>query len=51
MNDAENDWPSKLYEFRRAQDGYSVYVTIEEGDTLIVPYPYTLTISAGVMFE
>ena len=51
VNDAENDWPSKLYEFRRAQDGYSVYVTIEEGDTLIVPYPYKLTISAGVMFE
>ena len=42
---------SRHYDAFLWQDGYSVYVTIEEGDTLIVPYPYTLTIYAGVMFE
>ncbi len=30
---------------------HSVFVTIEEGDTLILPFPYTLTISGGVIFK
>lgn len=50
-NDPEDDFPSKLYEFKHGEDVYSVFVTIEDGDTLILPFPYTLTISGGVMFE
>ena len=46
-----DDYPSKLYEHKHGDDVYSVFVTIEEGDTLIIPFPYTLTISAGVMFK
>lgn len=51
VNDLEDDYPSKLYEHKHGEDVYSVFVTIEEGDTLILPFPYTLTISGGVMFE
>lgn len=51
VNDAEDEYPSKLYEFNFASEGYTVYITVEEGDELVVPYPYTLTVSAGVKFE
>lgn len=51
VNDPEDDYPSKLYEHKHGVDVYSVFVTIEEGDTLILPFPYNLTISGGVMFK
>lgn len=51
VNDPMDDYPSKLYEHKMGNDVYSVFVTIEEGDTLILPFPYTLTISGGVMFK
>lgn len=51
INDPEADYPSKLYEHKHGDDIYSVFITIEEGDTLILPFPYTLTISVGVMFK
>jgi len=51
VNDPADDYPSKLYEHKHGDDVYSVFVTIEEGDTLILPFPYTLTISGGVMFK
>lgn len=51
VNDPLDDYPSKLYEHKHGDDVYSVFVTIEEGDTLIIPFPYTLTISGGVMFK
>ena len=51
VNDPLDDYPSKLYEHKHGDDVYSVFVTIEEGDTLILPFPYTLTISGGVMFK
>lgn len=51
VNDPEDDYPSKLYEFKNGEDVYSVFITVEEGDTLILPFPYALTISGGVMFK
>lgn len=51
VNDPEDDYPSKLYELKYGEDVYSVFITVEEGDTLILPFPYTLTISGGVMFQ
>lgn len=51
VNDPLDDYPSKLYKHKNGNDIYSVFVTIEEGDTLIIPFPYTLTISSGVMFK
>ena len=51
VNDPEDDYPSKLYEHKHGEDVYSVFITVEEGDTLILPFPYTLTISGGVMFK
>ncbi len=51
VNDPEDDYPSKLYEFKNGEDVYSVFIMVEEGDTLILPFPYTLTISSGVMFK
>ena len=51
VNDPAEGYPSKLYELKDGDDSYSVFVTIEEGDTLILPFPYTLTISGGVMFK
>ncbi|HIV31688.1 MAG TPA: hypothetical protein IAB20_12375 [Candidatus Pullichristensenella excrementipullorum] len=51
VDDPEDEYPSKLYEFNFASEGYTVYITVEEGDELVVPYPYTLTVSAGVKFE
>ena len=51
VNDSLDDYPSKLYEHKHGDDVSSVFVTIEEGDTLIIPFPYTLTISAGVMIK
>ena len=49
VNDPEDDWPSKLYEFTNAENGYSVFITVEIGDTLILPFPDNLTISGGAM--
>lgn len=51
VNDAADDWPSKLYEFNKAEEYRSFYITIEEGDTLVLPFAYTLTISGGVLFR
>ena len=51
VNDPEDDYPSTLYEFKHGEDVYSVFITVEEGDTLILPFPYALTISGGVMFK
>lgn len=51
VNDPAVDYPSKLYEFKHGDDSYSVFVRIEEGDTLILPFPYTLTISGGAKFK
>lgn len=47
VNDPADDYPSKLYEHKMGDDVYSVFVTIAEGDTLIIPFPYTLTISGA----
>lgn len=47
----ENGSALKLYEFKQAPVDYSVFVVIEEGDTLVTPYPFDLTISAGVTFQ
>lgn len=51
VNDPSDKYPSKLYEFKNGDEMYSVFITIEKGDTLILPFPYTLTISVGVMFK
>lgn len=51
VNDPADKYPSKLYEYKDGDDSYSVFVTIEDGDTLILPFPYTLTISGGVLFQ
>ena len=51
VNDPAEEYPSKLYEYKDGDDIYSVFVTIDEGDTLILPFPYTLTISSGVKFK
>ena len=51
VNDPAEGYPSKLYELKDGDDSYSVFVTIEDGDTLILPYPYTLTISGGAKFK
>ena len=51
VNDPADGYPSKLYELKNGDDSYSVFVTIEEGDTLILPFPYTLTISVGAKFK
>lgn len=50
-SDPVDDYPSKLYEHKFGDAVYSVFITIEEGDTLILPFAYTLTISGGVMFK
>ena len=44
VNDLLDDYPSKFHEHNHSDDVYSVFVTIEEGDTLIIPFPYTPTI-------
>ena len=51
VNDPAEEYPSKLYEYKDGDGIYSVFVTIDEGDTLILPFPYTLTISSGVKFK
>lgn len=32
VNDPEDDYPSKLYEFKNGEDVYSVFITVEEDD-------------------
>lgn len=51
VNDSEDEYPSKLYEFEYGEDEYSIFLNIEKGDTLIVPFSCTLTISGGIMFK
>ena len=50
-NDSEEGYSLKLYQHKNGEETYSVFVTIEDGDTLTLPFPYTLTISGGVMFK
>lgn len=50
-DDPEDQYPSKLYKYLDKNETATFYITVEEGDTLYTPYPVTLTISAGVMFE
>ena len=49
-NPAE-DWPSKLYEYVMSEEEFSAFITVEDGDMLIVNFPCSLTISAGLMFQ
>jgi len=51
VNDPEDDYPSKLYEFVSYDEGFTAFVVIEEGDTLYLPCPYTLTVYGGLVFE
>lgn len=51
VNDPAGSTPSKLYDFILGEDAYTVAITLEEGDTLVLPYAFTLTISAGVVFR
>lgn len=51
VNDDPDRYPSKLYEFVKSVNNYTVYITMEDGDTLILPYAFTLTISGGVVFR
>ena len=51
---AEDDpdgYPTKLYEFIRAANHDTVHLTIEDGDTPVLPFAFTLTISSGVKFR
>lgn len=50
-NDSEEGYSLKLYQHKNGEETYSVFVNIEDGDTLTLPFPYTLTISGGVMFK
>lgn len=50
-SDPEDDYPSKLYEFVSGKDEASFFISVEEGDTLSLPFRVTLTISAGVKFQ
>ena len=50
-DDPDNVYPSKLYEFVAKEEESSFYITLEEGDTLSLPFRVTLTISAGVVFH
>ena len=49
--DDPDDFPSKLYEYLWSDEQYTFYLTIEDGDILILPYAFTLTISGGVVFQ
>ncbi len=46
---AENEL--KLYEFIGEEESFETFITGEDGDTLSIPFPCELTISAGVMFQ
>lgn len=50
-NDSGEGYSLKLYQHKNGEETYSVFVNIEDGDTLTLPFPYTLTISGGVMFK
>ena len=51
VSDAEEDWPSKLYEFIQSDEAVSFFITVGDGDTLCLPFPASLTISAGLVFK
>lgn len=49
--DPEDSSPSKIYDFVIGDEVFSYYITMEDGDTLILPFSCTLTISPGVVFR
>lgn len=51
IKDAEDEYPSKLFELVRNTEEFVCYISLEKGDTFISPVPFTLTISSGVMFK
>lgn len=50
-DDPEDKHPSKLYTYADSEKAFEGFITAEEGDTLTVSFPCTLTISAGVVFQ
>lgn len=50
-NDDADSFPSKLYKFERGDGGFTVFITVEDGDALVLPFPFSLTISGGLRFK
>ena len=50
-DDPQDAKASKLYEFVSANEGFIAYIHIEEGDVLKLPFPFTLTIHPGLVFN
>lgn len=51
VNDTDDEDPSKMYEqVDNANDISPRYLTLEEGDILYSPVPFTLTIDTGLNF-
>ena len=48
--DDEDTYPSKLYEFFHHGNDCSVFIFVEEGDVLELPFPCNLTIS-NIVFQ
>lgn len=40
-----------VLEFIRAEDDFTVYITMEDDDTLELPFPFEATVSSGVVFK
>lgn len=49
--DTDGNYTYKLSEYTYAADQYAAYVRLEEGDVLELPFPFMLTVFAGVMFN
>lgn len=51
IEDADDEYPSKLYENVDNTEEFSHYLSLEDGDILRSPVPFTLTVSGGLMFK
>lgn len=51
LEDPEDTWPSKLYDYISRDEAFDAYIIAEDGDTLMIEFPCDLAISAGVTFQ
>ena len=50
--DAERkDYDHLYYEHWKGEEAYTVYLSLQEGDVLVLPFTHTLTITPGILFQ
>ena len=51
LDGEKKDYDRLYYDHRTGDEVYTVYISLVEGDVLVLPFTHTLTITPGVLFR